>query len=66
MTTALLVIDVQQILCAGHYPAFEVGDVIERINAVAHRARAAGALVVVVQHETEGGGDMDHGNHTET
>jgi len=23
MTTALLVIDVQQILCAGRYPAFE-------------------------------------------
>jgi nicotinamidase-related amidase len=61
MTTALLVIDVQQILCSGHYPAFEVGGVIKRINAVSHKARAAGVLVVVVQHETEGGGDMDHG-----
>lgn len=61
MSTALLVIDVQQILCSGAYPAFDIAQVIERINALSRKARAAGALVVVIQHETTGGGDMDHG-----
>jgi nicotinamidase-related amidase len=61
MTTALLVIDVQQILCSGDYPAFGIERVIDRINAVSRKARAAGVLVVVVQHETVGGGGMDYG-----
>jgi nicotinamidase-related amidase len=61
MATALLIIDVQQILCAGEHPAREVKHVIERINLVARKVRAAGALVVVIQHETRGG-NMDHGS----
>jgi len=60
MSIALLIIDVQQRLCTGEFAAFDVGRVIDRINAVSSKARASGALVVVIQHETEGG-DMDHG-----
>jgi nicotinamidase-related amidase len=49
--TALLVIDVQQGLCEGEQEAIESQAVITRINLVAEKARAAGALVVFVQHE---------------
>lgn len=55
MTTALLIIDVQQALCSGEYEAFESKRVIDRINQVSHLAREAGALVVIIQHESEGG-----------
>lgn len=55
MTTALLVIDVQQILCSGHYAVFEADRMIDRINSVIRKARDAGAPIVIVQHETEGG-----------
>ena len=55
--TALLIIDVQQVLCSGSNAAFEVGRVIDRINLVSQKVRAAGALVVVIQFETEGSGD---------
>ena len=61
MPIALLIIDVQQILCTGRYAAFDVERVIDRINAVSRKARARGALVIVIQHETEGG-EMDHGS----
>ena len=61
MPTALLIIDVQQVLCSGSNAAFEVGRVIDRINLVSQKVRAAGALVVVIQHETEGAGEMDYG-----
>jgi nicotinamidase-related amidase len=53
MTSALLIIDVQQALCTGQYAAFEVDRVIERINEVSRRVRAAGLPVVVIQHETQ-------------
>ncbi|MBC7377564.1 MAG: isochorismatase family protein, partial [Burkholderiaceae bacterium] len=59
MPTALLIIDVQQALCTGGNAAYDVDGVIQRINDVSRRARAAGAPVVVVQHETQGG-DMDY------
>ncbi len=55
MTTALLIIDVQQALCSGPYAAFESDRVIQRINLVSQRARKAGALVVLIQHESAGG-----------
>ncbi|MFZ6721721.1 cysteine hydrolase family protein [Undibacterium sp. Ji49W] len=55
MTTALLIIDVQQALCYGDYAAFESTQVIERINAVSSKARQAGAPVVLIQHEEEEG-----------
>jgi nicotinamidase-related amidase len=54
MTTALLIIDVQQALCSGEQEAFECPRVIERINEVSRKARQAGAPVVVIQHESPG------------
>jgi nicotinamidase-related amidase len=60
MTQALLVIDVQHLLCNGDEAAHDIADVIERINAVAARARAAGAPVVLVQHEDAG--PLQHGS----
>lgn len=38
MTTALLVIDVQNDLCSGTYAAFESARVIERINQASAKA----------------------------
>lgn len=61
MTTALLIIDVQRVMTEGRYVACDVDAVIDRINLVSQRARAAGAPVVVIQHETTGGKEMDHG-----
>jgi nicotinamidase-related amidase len=55
MKTALLIIDVQQGLCEGDQCAFESVKVIERINSVSAKARAAGALTVFVQHESKSG-----------
>ncbi|WP_347905171.1 cysteine hydrolase family protein [Pseudomonas purpurea] len=55
MTTALLIIDVQHVLCTGEYAVFEIGRVLEKINAVSAQARAAGAPVILIQHEEEGG-----------
>ena len=52
LTTALLIIDVQQALCAGEYAAFEAARVIDRINLVSRKARETGALVIVIQHES--------------
>ena len=55
MTTALLIIDVQHAMCAGEEAAFEIGRVLDRINSVSARARAAGLPVVLVQHEEDEG-----------
>ena len=55
MHPALLIIDVQQALCSGKYKAFESERVIERINSVSRKMRDAGAPVIVIQHESEGG-----------
>ena len=61
MPTALLIVDVQNIVCAGELRAHEVDRVIDRINQVAYKARSVNALVVIVQHETRCG-DMDYGS----
>jgi nicotinamidase-related amidase len=55
MTTALLIIDVQNDLCSGQYAAFEAKRVIDRINQVISAARQAKAPVIVIQHEEPGG-----------
>ncbi len=55
MTTALLIIDMQQGLCEGEGAAFESPRVIDSINQVAAKARAAGAVVIFIQHESTGG-----------
>ncbi len=60
MPIAMLIIDVQQALCVGTSKAHDIDDVIGKINFVSRKARAAGVLVIVVQHETTGGG-MDYG-----
>lgn len=54
MSTALLIIDVQEALFAPAPRPFEADAVIERINTLARAARAAGRPVVFVQHEREG------------
>lgn len=59
--TAFLIIDVQQALCEGPYEVLDAKGTIHRINLVSQRARAAGAAVVVIQHESIGGA-MPHGS----
>ncbi|NHX01179.1 isochorismatase family protein [Pseudomonas koreensis] len=46
MSTALLIIDVQQALCSGEYQCFDIHRVIDTINQLSTRAR-----VVLIQHE---------------
>jgi nicotinamidase-related amidase len=55
MNTALLVIDVQQGLCEGENAAFESPQVIARINQISAKARATGAVVIFIQHESTAG-----------
>ena len=55
MTSAVLVIDVQQGLCEGEGAAFDCPATIVRINAVTHKARLAGVPVIFVQHESSCG-----------
>ncbi len=57
MKSALLVIDVQHGLFDETPRPFEAEAVIERINILAARARAAGAPVVFIQHEA---GDIEY------
>lgn len=61
MTTALLIIDVQQGLCEGPKAAFDTASIITRINQVAARMRAAGMPVIFIQHES-GPGYLEHGS----
>lgn len=61
MKTALLIIDVQQALCSGAHAAFDVDAVVDRINGLSAAARAAGAPVVLIQHE-ESDGPLLHGS----
>jgi len=51
MPTALLVIDVQQGLCAGPTAVTHAQDVIGRINHLSDAARAADVPVIMVRHE---------------
>ncbi len=60
MTAALLVIDVQRDLFDPEPRPFEADAVIQRINALADRARAAGAPVIYIQHEYAAG-SLVHG-----
>jgi nicotinamidase-related amidase len=55
MTSALLIIDVQQALCSGEDAAFESRRVVDRINTVSAKARVAGAPVFLIQHESPDG-----------
>ncbi|WP_027614699.1 cysteine hydrolase family protein [Pseudomonas sp. URIL14HWK12:I6] len=51
MSSALLIIDVQQALCSGEYQCFDIHRVIDTINQLSTRAREAGVPVVLIQHE---------------
>jgi nicotinamidase-related amidase len=53
--TALLIIDVQEALCTGKWAAFDIDRIADRINLLAARVRAAGGIVVLVQHEEPAG-----------
>ena len=55
MTTAVLVIDVQQGLCEGPEAAFDCAGTIARINTVTRQARKTGVPVVFIQHESDTG-----------
>jgi nicotinamidase-related amidase len=61
MSSAVLVIDVQQGLCEGEGAAFDCAGTIDRINQVTTKARAAGALVIFIQHEA-GAGYLEYGS----
>ena len=61
MKSALLIIDVQQALCSGPEAAFDIDNVVDRINAVAIKARATGMPVVLIQHE-EADGPLQFGS----
>lgn len=54
MTTALLIIDVQQALCSGEYECFQIKRVIDSINGLSAKARNKGLPVVLIQHEEKG------------
>ncbi len=60
MSTAVLVVDVQQGLCEGDGAAFDCAGTIARINQVTAKGRAAGAMVIFIQHESTTG-YLEHG-----
>ncbi|MBC3374945.1 cysteine hydrolase [Pseudomonas sp. SWRI92] len=51
MNTALLIIDVQEGLCAGEEECFDRPRLIQTINDLSARARAVGLPVILIQHE---------------
>ena len=61
MTSAVLVIDVQQGLCEGEGAAFDCEGTIARINRVTRKARAARVPVLFIQHESTAG-YLEHGS----
>ncbi|WP_058937180.1 cysteine hydrolase family protein [Roseateles depolymerans] len=59
--TALLIIDVQHMMCNGRYACHDIDNVIGRLNGLAEEARAAGVPVIFVQHEDDEDGGLQHG-----
>jgi nicotinamidase-related amidase len=55
MATALLVIDVQRAICSGEWAAFDIHRVLERINGLIAKARAAAVPTIFIQHEESKG-----------
>jgi nicotinamidase-related amidase len=55
LTTAIVVIDVQQAICSGSCKTFNADQVISTINYVTDKARTDGIPVFFVQHETQDG-----------
>ncbi|SEL84690.1 Nicotinamidase-related amidase [Roseateles sp. YR242] len=58
--TALLVIDVQRLLCIGDYACHDIENVIARINGLIEDARAATVPVIFIQHEEAGEHGLRH------
>lgn len=52
---ALLVVDLQNTLCHGRWAVHDAAGVVNRVNALARRARDAGAPVIWVQHAEDEG-----------
>ncbi len=50
-----MIIDVQHAICVGAEAAFDIDNVVDRINQVSERARAAGVPVILIQHEESEG-----------
>ncbi|WP_024303739.1 cysteine hydrolase family protein [Pseudogulbenkiania sp. MAI-1] len=63
MKTALLIIDVQRGLFDDEPRPYEADAVVERINALAGRARTHGIPVVFIQHE-RASGKLAHGSES--
>lgn len=61
MTSALLIIDLQQGLCSGEEAAYDIANVLARINRLADRARQADVPVLLIQHE-EADGPLQRGS----
>lgn len=61
MTTALLIIDLQRVLCTGEYACHEAEAVIGRVNGLIAQARETGTPVIFVQHEEDGWEPMRRG-----
>lgn len=55
MKSALLIVDIQRALCSGQWSVFDIDGVVDRINEVAFKVRAAGAPVFLIQHEEDDG-----------
>jgi nicotinamidase-related amidase len=53
--SALLIIDVQEAMCTGKWSAFDIDNVVDRINVLADKARSANVPVIFVQHEETDG-----------
>lgn len=50
MTTALLIVDLQNHLCTGRWAMAGIDGVVDRVNELSRALRAQGATVVLVQH----------------
>lgn len=60
--SALLVIDVQHLLCNGDYACHDIAAVIARINGLIKEARASAVPVIFVQHEEDDANGLRHGS----
>jgi len=62
MSTALLIIDLQRVLCQGDYACHDIDAVIGRVNGLIARARETDTPIIFVQHEEEAWEPMRHGS----
>ena len=53
MSTALLVVDIQNSLCVGKWAAHNIDVVVKNVNEVVRQTRRAQGVVVFIQHEED-------------